>query len=172
MESTDIDSGAAASPSTAVQYTSHYLERTESLSNSSLMAIGPGTSLRLPTDASSTQWPPTVLFDTVYASFVLRNFASDVVKTEITTTWKDSFYPEEDLLALRRQAKDRHNRSVAKKHQQQGGPNGIDMLLMIPYLAVPQDKLPEILKEARQKRRAAEDRRIEEKVHKWRSQLL
>lgn len=110
-------------------------------------------------------WPPPILFDAVYASAILTNFASPNVKKDFTDRWSDIIYPGGVRHTIERS--ERHNHRGAK----QDGPDGLDMLAMFPYLGIPKDKLPMMLKEIDAKRQIEEHERVEDKVNNWRETL-
>jgi len=49
-----------------------------------------GTATRRISD--SPQFPPDILFDAIYASFILSHFGTESVRDRITAKWEDTFY--------------------------------------------------------------------------------
>jgi len=133
--------------------------------------------------SDSPKWPPAILFDTVYAGAVLHHFGTRTLKDEVAA-WKDIFDPggvmttagtdykataDETAAAVERtrtQAQDRKGRYEARD-----GPDTFDMLMILPYILVPRDELKAMLREAKEKAEATEQRRVQEKVNTWMKQI-
>lgn len=56
-------------------------------------------------------------------------------------------------------------------YEARGGPDTFDMLMTLPYIMVPRNKLQAMLREATAKAEAMEHRRVEEKVDTWMKQI-
>lgn len=128
-----------------------------------------GSRCRIP-DPVSPLFPPDILFDAIYAGFVLRHFGTEGMGDGIATKWKHHFYPdgptatanigsEESLMnALPRQVEaGERARSVP-----------ID-ILAIPYLLVPPEELEAMWRAAREEEEAAEQKRVRDRVEEWAS---
>jgi hypothetical protein len=138
--------------------------------------LSSGSPLRI---SDTSEWPPAILFDAVYAGAVHHHFGTQTLKDEVAATWKDT-YPggvmtaahadykaitEERAAATERtqnQAQDRKARSKARS-----GPDTFDMLMTLPYIMVPRNELQAMLREAKEKAEATEQRRVQEKVDTW-----
>jgi hypothetical protein len=67
--------------------------------------------------------------------------------------------------------KARNQTQDRKGYEAQGGPDTLDMLMTLPYIMVPRNKLPDMLKGAKAKAEATEQRRVQEKVDTWMKQI-
>jgi len=124
------------------------------------------------------------LFDAVYAGAVLHHFGTQTLKDDVAATWKDTFYPDgvmtaadadykaimdERAAAAKRawnQAQERGTRYEAR-----GGPDTLDMLMALPYILVPRNEMQAVLREAKEKAEATEQRHVQEKVDTWMKQI-
>lgn len=43
--------------------------------------------------SGTNDWPPDIIFDTVYGGAVLSYFGTELLKEAANTTWKNTFYP-------------------------------------------------------------------------------
>jgi hypothetical protein len=143
--------------------------------------LSSGSPLRI---SDTPEWPPPILFDAVYAGAVLHHFGTQLLKDEVVATWKDTFYPggvmtmahadckvitDERAATAERtqnQAQDRKARYEAR-----GGPDTFDMLMTLPYIMVPRNKLQAMLREAKAKAEATDQRHVQEKVDAWMKQI-
>jgi hypothetical protein len=122
--------------------------------------------------SDNPKWPPGILFDAVYAGAVLHHFGTQTLKDEVVATWKDTFYPGGVMTAAdaakrsRNQAQERGARYEAR-----GGPDTLDMLMALPYILVPPNELQAVMREAKEKAEANEQRRVQEKVNTWMKQM-
>ena len=58
------------------------------------------------------------------------------------------------------------------RHQARGAvPDTFDMLMTLPYSMVPRNELQAVLREAKEKGEAAEQKRVQEKVDAWMRQV-
>ncbi|TFY63086.1 hypothetical protein EVG20_g6467 [Dentipellis fragilis] len=140
----------------------------------------PGRAIRTPDEMS--EWPPTMLFDAVYASAVLHHFG--VVPPRTLDPWNDIFYSGERTTT--EQVDEQRRREQEAKEDEQteqsrlernerymqrrtGGSavDGIDPL-MLPYMLIPRDRMAKYAEE-RQEALAEEEREVlEAKVSSWR----
>ena len=124
-----------------------------------------GSLLRI---SNTPEWPPTILFDAVYAGAVLHHFGTQTLKDEVTVTWKDIYrviVDEKSAAAKKVQKQEREAR-----YQARASPDAFDMLMVLPYIKVPQDDLEAAFREAEEKAEATEQRRVREKVDAWMKQ--
>ncbi|KAF8954832.1 hypothetical protein BDZ97DRAFT_1942203 [Flammula alnicola] len=175
MNTNDIDPTA---PPREKRCTSHVFGDDESLPISSLC---PGFRIRI---HDTPAYPPAILFDAVYACAVLHHFGTQSLKDSVTATWKDTFYPggvvtvaqaeykgitdERATIAERKQNQDLERDT---RHETRHRPDTFDMLLTLPYAMVPRDELQAVLKEAKEKAEAAEQKHVQEKVDAWMRQI-
>ncbi|TFY69235.1 hypothetical protein EVG20_g3230 [Dentipellis fragilis] len=177
MDTSDVD----VQPGTYChgrRYTAHFFDL-PSVEVSNL----PGRAIRTPEKMS--EWPPTVLFDAVYASAVLHHFG--VIPPKTLDPWNDIFYPGERT-ATEQVDEQRRREEEAKEDEQTeqsrlernerymqrstGGSamDGID-LLMLPYMLIPRDQMAKYAEE-RQEALAEEEREVlEAKVSSWRDNV-
>ncbi|KAF8886231.1 hypothetical protein CPB84DRAFT_1787723 [Gymnopilus junonius] len=85
--------------------------------------------------------PPPINFDDVYAGYTYPGHVMNVQDVEYDV------------------------------RQQDREPDTLDMLMTLPYILVPKDKLQATLREAREKAEAAERREVQEKVNAWARQV-
>ncbi|KAI9457611.1 hypothetical protein BJY52DRAFT_1426644 [Lactarius psammicola] len=100
--------------------------------------------------------PPDVLFDAVYAGFVLHHFG--------TKGMKDGAIIDEHSTATRAKARD-------ERRAKRRGPDNMNMLMAIPYLLVPSNELQAQMRAGGEQAEAAEQRRVQEKVKGWIEQV-
>ncbi|KAF8970114.1 hypothetical protein BDZ97DRAFT_1754124 [Flammula alnicola] len=134
------------------------------------------------------EYPPAIVFDAVYAGAVLYHFGTQSVKGNITASWKDIFYPSEvmtmahadykenvDERATAAERKQTQDRERAARHEARcearRQPDTFDMLMTLPYAMVPRNELQAVLREAKEKAEAAEQRRVQDKVDAWMRQV-
>ncbi|KAH9178298.1 hypothetical protein EDB89DRAFT_1930467 [Lactarius sanguifluus] len=139
----------------------------------------PGTSFQI---ADSPQSPPDILFDAIYAGFVVLHFGTETMK-DSTGKWKDTFYPkgaktqrEADHRTIideraattaksQEQALDRNERHEPRTRRQ--AHDLIDTLMAVPYILVSPDEHQEMMRQARKEAESAEQRRVQGKVEEW-----
>ena len=124
-----------------------------------------GSPLRI---SNTPEWPPTILFDAVYAGAVLHHFGTQTLKDEVTVTWKDIYrviVDEKSAAAKKVQKQEREAR-----YQAPTVPDAFDMLMTLPYIRMPREELKAVFKEAEEKAEAMEQRRVREKVDSWMKQ--
>jgi len=178
MTTTDID---PAAPSEERRYVAHLFtpDVPYNLGNPNLLS---GSPLRVPN--TTDLWPPDILFDIVYAGAILKHFSTDSLKDELSKGWKDTFYPggvmtarQADYKAItddRAAAKERSEKQAQERnvrHEAHRGPDLLDMLMILPYVKVPRSQLEAVYSEAREKREAMEQKRVQEKVDTWAKQV-
>ena len=144
------------------------------------------TQLNIP-DPVNPQFPPDILFNTVYASMILCHFGTETMRDGVTAKWKHLFYPDSNgpmtkantdhmtgldecatpMTRRREEAQecDAHHGHCSGAHH-----NTFD-LLAIPYLLVPPEQLQTMVKAAEEKAEAAEQKRVQDKVEEWARQI-
>lgn len=75
----------------------------------------PGSTIQI---SGSHQFPPDILFDTVYAGFILHNFSTASMRDRITMAWEDTFYSE-SMTATHSEITDEHTTITMKKKMDQ-----------------------------------------------------
>ncbi|KAH9027283.1 hypothetical protein EDB84DRAFT_1608777 [Lactarius hengduanensis] len=119
------------------------------------------------TASSQFRPPPDILFDAVYATFILHHFGTKRVKDRITKEWNDTLYSVTDEHATtseRTSAQDERR----TKHRR---PDIMGMLMALPYILVPPDKLQAEMRAAKEEAEAAEQSRVQERVEGWIKQV-
>lgn len=175
MNTADIDPTA---PPAERRCTTHLFQLDKPSFLGGLGAPPSGSPLRL---SDTPEWPPPILFDAVYAGAVLHHFGTQILKDEVLATWKGTFYPGGVMATAHADYKD-GRAAIAEKTQNQtqdrkaryearGVPDTFDMLMTLPYIMVPRNKLPDMLREAKAKAEATEQRRVREKVDTWMKQV-
>jgi hypothetical protein len=86
MNTTDIDPSA---PPTEKKCTTHLFLSSTQLTPLLKATLNPGSQLQ---NFNTSQHPPAILFDAIYASAVLYHFGTQELKDQITKTWKDMAY--------------------------------------------------------------------------------
>jgi hypothetical protein len=127
-----------------------------------------GSPLRI---SNSPEWPPAILFDVVYAGAVLHHFGTQTLKDEVAATWKDTYNvnTDERVAAAKRSRNQAEEREA--RYEASGGPDTLDMLMALPYILVPRNELQAVMREAKEKAEANEQRRVQEKVNTWMNQM-
>lgn len=175
MDTTDVDSNADRAQE---RLTSHLFDR-------SLERCLPLLSdVHVPSDMSI--WPPAALFDTVYASAVLRHFGFAV--TDISEKWGDVFYLGGPTKADDRRRGDQadadkknSSRQIAarqQRYERRDGRRGnrdavdpFDSVMMYRCQAMEPEKVRAYLKGCEEMAAARECKGLEEKVNSWRESL-
>ena len=174
MDTSDVDPNADRAQE---RFTSHLFDRAYEPST------GPsGSVVRVPPDMSI--WPPTALFDAVYASAVVRHFGAAL--TEILEKW-DVFYPGGPTKAAHIDDKRGHDQADADKENSSGQKvarqrryerRGIhdvvdphDVAMMYRFLAMEPENVRAYLKGCEEMAAAGERKGLEEKVNSWRESL-
>ena len=135
-----------------------------------------GSPLRI---SDTPAWPPTILFDAVYASTVLHHFGTQTLKDVVAATWMDTFYPggvtdqaHAEALTDSEERTQKHAQARQTRYEARTVPDTFDMLLALPYILVPRNELQATLREAKEKAGATEQRRVQEKVDAWNRQII
>ncbi|KAH9026965.1 hypothetical protein EDB84DRAFT_1589110 [Lactarius hengduanensis] len=158
MDTTDVDHGA---PPDQKRYTAHFIHVDEEPHPSDFVS---GIPVRI---AASRQSPPDILFDAVYASFILHHFGTKIVKDRIIQEWTDSLYPVTDgHAATSERIPAQHERRVNRRR-----PDTMDILMALPYILVPPDMLRAEIRAAKEEAEAAEQRCVQERVEGWIKQV-
>jgi hypothetical protein len=178
MKTADIDPTA---PPAERMCPTHLLQLDKPSLLGGLDAPPSGSPLRL---SDTPEWPPPILFDAVYAGAVLHHFGTQILKDEAVATWKGTFYPggvmttahvDYKVITNERAAAAEKARNQTQdrkaRYEARGGPDTLDMLMTLPYIMVPRNKLPDMLREAKAKAEATEQRRVQEKVDTWMKQI-
>jgi hypothetical protein len=172
MDTSDIDPTA---PPADTRCTAHLFEPDERsyLGDQSLPL---GSPLRISDDPML--WPPAILFDAVYAGAGLHHFGTQTLKDEVTGTWENIFYPSgvmtvaladyQAMTSAERAQKAQDRRAL---YEARSRPDAFDMLMTLPYIMVPENELQAMLREAEEKAKAEERRRVHEKVDTWMTQI-
>ncbi|KDR76447.1 hypothetical protein GALMADRAFT_446224 [Galerina marginata CBS 339.88] len=122
--------------------------------------------------SNSPNWPPAILFDGVYAGAVLHHFGTQALKTVLTETWMDTFYPNGVLDQAQAELKKQKQVQECQAHyERRAVPDTFDMLMMLPYVLTEPNKLRATLREAKEKAAAEEQKHIQEKVDTWQRQV-
>jgi hypothetical protein len=180
MDTSDVDLNA---PAEVKRYSTHLFDPSDpSFFGDS--ALPSGTPLRV---SETFDWPPAILFDAVYASTVLHHFGVQTLKEELAATWQDTFYPDgimnqaqadqQAITNARAATMERKEMQVQECQARADAhacthPDTFDMLLALPYILVPRNELQAVLREAKEKAAAAEQRRVQEKVDTWSRQVI
>ncbi|KAJ3516063.1 hypothetical protein NLJ89_g1358 [Agrocybe chaxingu] len=179
MTTADIDLTA---PPAVKACTTHLFQPDEPTLLGGLGAPPSGSRLRI---SDNPEWPPPILFDAVYAGAVLHHFGTQTLKDEVAATWKDAFYPGGVMTAAHagcnaitderpdtaKRTQSQAQERAAHREEARGAPDAFDMLMTLPYIMVPRRELKATLREAEEKAKATEQRRVQEKVRTWRKQL-
>ena len=137
--------------------------------------------------SDTPEWPPTILFDAVYAGTVLHHFGTKALKDEVTVTWKNIFHPGGVMTAGQADYQKILNQRAAEEQmsQEQGQeckarlqtrlqarsvPDAFDTLMVLPYIRVPQNDLEAAFRQAEEKAVATQQRYAREKVDAWMKQ--
>jgi hypothetical protein len=190
MDTSDVDS---TRPAREKKYTAHLFDPSKP-SFFGDRALPSGTPLQV--SANTSDWPPAILFDAVYASTVLHHFGAQTLKDKLAATWQDT-YPngimnqaQVDHQAItnaqaatkeRAQTQEEAHRACQEAHYEAHHeahheactcPDTFDMLLALPYILVPRNELQAVLREAKEKAAVTEQRHVQEKVDTWNRQVI
>ena len=179
MNTADID---PISPPTERRYTTHLFRLDRPVFLGGVGAPPSGSPLRF---SDTPEWPTPILFDAVYAGAILHHFGTHMLKDEVVATWQETFYPggvmtmapadykvitDERAATVERTQNQTQDRKA--RHEARGSPDTFDMLMTLPYIMVPRNKLQAMLREAMAKAEATEQRRVQEKVDTWMKQIV
>ncbi|KAF5371989.1 hypothetical protein D9615_008142 [Tricholomella constricta] len=166
MDTADLDPNA---PPEGRRYTTHLFKPDIPFFLGGRNAPPSGSPIRI---SDTPQWPPAILFDAVYAGAVLQHFGTETLKEDVTAAWKETFLSsmtEEEKAIADGRAAAAKMRAYERKAQE--GPDNFDILMAMPYISVPRDKLKILIREAKVKAEAEEHERMEEKVNTWMEQI-
>jgi hypothetical protein len=174
MDTTDIDPNALAGSERCSAHL--FFPDTRFLGDSRLQS---GAPLRI----AETEWPPDILFDTVYASAVTYHFATEELR-DVLEDWKDTFYTggvktsaqaELNVITADKAAREerRHTRALERRerYERRRGVDISDMLLIVPYMLFPPDEVMASFRKAKERAEAAEQQRVRENVDAWMKQV-
>ncbi|KAF8954988.1 hypothetical protein BDZ97DRAFT_1861946 [Flammula alnicola] len=141
-----------------------------------------GTPIRI---SDTPHWPPSILFDAVYAGAVLHHFGTQTLKDEVTVTWMDTFDPggvmdqahaDHKVVTDARATTVERTQNQVQEHRARDEarpvPDTFDMLMALPYILVPREELQAMFRKAKEKAEVAEKRRVQEKVDTWNRQVI
>ncbi|KAI1782346.1 hypothetical protein LXA43DRAFT_1104239 [Ganoderma leucocontextum] len=122
---------------------------------------------------SESNWPPPVLFEAVYGAVVLHEFGVQAARARVAEVWEDLYYPRGGFDATTTETDLRRRRARAQRDEARGPPkpDHFDLLMLIPYLAVPPDELRQYFAGVERKAAEEEQRSVEEKVSRWREDV-
>lgn len=130
-----------------------------------------GTPLRI---SHTDDWPPSILFDAVYAGVVLRYFGTQTLKDVLTATWMDTGGIVDQALGGHEAVANRRSLAAQRKQiraQERDdaprGPDIFDMLRSLPYVLAPPEQLRTIFRQAEEEAEAEEKRRVQDQVDAW-----
>ncbi|KAH8980749.1 hypothetical protein EDB86DRAFT_3087629 [Lactarius hatsudake] len=150
MDTADVDDTA---PPEQKRYTAHIMQNGDTVPSDCV----PGSSFRITENA---QFPPDILFDAVYAGFVLLHFGTEEAAYGAIT--------DERTTATERSPKQALDRIERHERRRRGQADDlIGMVMAIPYILVSPDEHLETMRQAREEAEAAEQRRVHEKVEEW-----
>lgn len=180
MDTTDVDPNADRAQE---RFTSHLF-----VPSSEVLPGLSSTAVRVPSDTSI--WPPTMLFDAVYAGAVVHHFG--IKDPDFLKNWNGAFYPgggpmnaaeadkrsrsdqadadkkvkdnEINARQKRRQARDRNREAHDAIHP-------IDMAMMYRFMFMDPENVRAYQKECEEVTAARERKGLEEKVNSWRKSL-
>ncbi|KAG9308030.1 hypothetical protein JVU11DRAFT_12682 [Chiua virens] len=153
--------------------------------------LHPGCRVQMPPSGSDdrSNWPPDILFDAVYANAVLLHFAAPGLQ-DVVRQWKSTFYPggvtsarQADYHAMiqeragRKQEdeqKDERNQRHRKRSERAGEDtmDTMDILMILPYIAMPPERVKQFWRETKEKKQQMERTRLEDKVVGWRKDVI
>ncbi|KAH8980748.1 hypothetical protein EDB86DRAFT_3087628 [Lactarius hatsudake] len=178
----DIDSANVddTAPPEQKRYTAHIMQNGDTVPSDCVL----GSSFRIAENVHA-QFPPDILFDAVYASFMVHQFGTEAMK-DSARKWEDTFYSKGPMTQreaahraildecasakekTKKQALDRDECRENRKRLKSGQARDlIDMLLAIPYILVLPDEHLEMMRQAREELEAVEQRCVQKKVEEW-----
>lgn len=190
MTTTDVDPNAGNAREE--RFTNHVFE----LSLEGSVGGHSGQAIRVPSnDTEKSEWPPTSLFEAIYASTVMYHFG--VTPGDLLNKWDAVFYepggasnPEQadnqrrhDQDNAEKENRERHREARKRRYNERqqgyrghrgrraGGLDGLDMLTILPFTAMPAEKVRQYLEGCQQVAAAKEQNELEEKVNSWREGL-
>jgi hypothetical protein len=177
MDTTDVDSNADRAQE---RFTNHFFARSPFSGYSGLAA-------RVP--SNMTMWPPSVLFDAVYACAVAFHYGSGLA--DVLKNWEDVFYPDEPAEAAHTDDNGRRDQVAAQeksdrqkaerkerfhmRQERERARNAIhphDLLMMYRFRAMEPEKVRAYLRGCKEMAAARERKGLEEKVNSWREGVV
>lgn len=121
---------------------------------------------------NKNKWPPTVLFDAVYASAVIHHFCK--LPKDFFKSWENIFYPDGMIEVAKtgtiQQIAEREERRRRRDNEHETL-DAFDMLRILPYIVAGPEQYLKVMKE-RQEAAAARDREeLDAKVNSWRQSV-
>jgi hypothetical protein len=174
MSTDDVDDMAGPDQR---RYTAHIIQFNEDEKFPTYLVHG--SRLHIP-DPIGPWFPPDILFDAIYASFVLCHFGTDGMGDGIATKWKHHFYPDGTMPTSNNigHAKVTDERCAAMLERQveagERARSALVDILAIPYILVPPDELEAMWRAAREEEaeaEAAERERVRDRVEEWTRQV-
>ncbi|KAH9174456.1 hypothetical protein EDB89DRAFT_1953198 [Lactarius sanguifluus] len=158
MDTADVDDTA---PPGQKRYTAHIIQNGETFPSDCV----PGSSFRI---TENTQFPPDILFDAVYAGFVLLHFGTEAMKESARKEAAYGAITDERTTAMERSPKQALDSNERHERRTRGQVDDlIGMVMAIPYILVSPDEHLETMRQAREEAEAAEQRLVHEKVEEW-----
>ena len=119
-------------------------------------------------------WPPQLLFDVVYGATVLHEFGVPATKARVGQLWEELYYPRGgfDATTAEMDCERRRARKERAEAREPPRPDGFDLLMMIPYLGVPEEELQAYFAEGARRAEEEERRGVEAKVNGWREDVV
>ena len=141
------------------------------------LALKHNTSLRMSEDEN---WPPTILFDGIYAGAVVHHFGTRALRDKVIEKWKTAYYPDRNMTAAERAYKAIVDREAKYKRMTQiqsktcswvrearECPDVLDIVMGMPFALVPQIEMDAVMRKAEEAAAAAERKQVQEKVDGW-----
>ena len=173
MVTTDVNPNATA---TEERFTNHLFD----LSMQPHIGVS-GQAIHVPSsDDKKSNWPPTSLFEAIYASAIMCHFGA--VPVDLFKSWEKVFYEPD-----RTSNKCQHDQADAKKenckrqkteqqqcyneqqrHRDGGGFDAFDVLMMIPFMVMPAEKARDYFDGCEKMAAEKEQEGLEVKVNSWR----
>jgi len=174
MTTADIDPTA---PPTEKRCTAQIFQPASQFNFALLLTINPDSPLQL---LGTSEDPPAIIFDGIYAGAILYHFGTQELKDAVSQTWRDIFYPNGAKDTAHADQKEISNKQVTVQaveqtqiqqhttsHDTYHSPDTFDMLMVLPYVMVPQNELHATLRGAREEVEAVDQRHVQEKVNQW-----
>ncbi|KAF9525360.1 ribosomal L37ae protein family-domain-containing protein [Crepidotus variabilis] len=112
--------------------------------------------LRVP-DKAADSWPPSFIFDAVYASAVLRHFGTPDLNNAVTSLWQHIWYPEGMMTSTQAKYQRQLGRKSSIHHNEESHedpqhgvpkPDFYDMVMILPFIGIPPKRLNEAMANA------------------------
>ena len=181
MTTTDVDPNA--DNASEERFTNHIFD----FSLQNICGV-PGQAIRVPpNNAERSEWPPSSLFDAIYASTVMSRFGA--TPDGLLATWELAFYePDRASKAGQTDDRRRHDQDDAQKenHEKQraerkerydgrqqrygkrrGGLDGLDMLMVLPFVAMAPEDARDYLQGCQKIAAAKEREELKIKINSW-----